>query len=379
MASPTDASLTTAFLAWAIEFRCPVRGSEEGRDPQRVERQLRAARAVGQARRQGWLLTDPATPDPASGLVLQPGPGGTLQGFWVAEAMSVYGGLHQVEAACRDCPAQVVGRHDPSMLAGCYGELPFPELPDPWHAAVEAVVDRLGCRPALARLRRLTCPIWYGLWCDSPLAGPALALVADVLEAILALLADAAADGNQPAGGLAGLQGDKACAQVGFGPSPEACSSLAAALRAAFQHRLAVHVQLYPPGRVEGRRWMLPAHCPRCGVPWRQSRGPVATGAGRCPVCGYVGHPSPPRRRCAQGSRPYQPLTRILSPLAQQEWLAQHPELRAMLSSEGRASVPPLAGHPDNRPAGSDCGMSQAADRPPSAPRSAPGQRGLAR
>ena len=38
--------LTPEFLLWSLETRCPIRGLEDGTDPERTERQLRAARAV---------------------------------------------------------------------------------------------------------------------------------------------------------------------------------------------------------------------------------------------------------------------------------------------------------------------------------------------
>jgi hypothetical protein len=303
---------TPAFLAWAIEHRCLPRGSEDGRDPQRVERQLRAARAVGEARQQGWYVPDPASGDPGRGLVVRPGPTGP-QGFWVAEALSLYGALRDVEAACQACPMHVTRHQHPATLAGCYGELPFPEPHDPWHAALEAAVEKLGCRPLLARLRRPTRPIWYGLWCDSPLAGPALSLVADVLEAMAGGPGHAAPGQERPASMLA-ASANAPTEMFSKNPVLGAWSWLVAALRVAYQQGARVHVQLHPPGRVEGRRWLLPAHCPRCSVPWPPSRLGSAARAGRCPVCDDVGPPAPARRRCARGQRPYQPLERLLRP-----------------------------------------------------------------
>ena len=40
---------TPEFLIWALEYACPIRGFQNGSDPERTERQLRAARAVSEA------------------------------------------------------------------------------------------------------------------------------------------------------------------------------------------------------------------------------------------------------------------------------------------------------------------------------------------
>lgn len=343
MASPSGSSLTPAFLAWAIESRCPVRGGEDGQDPQRVERQLRAARAVGDARRHGWYFTDPNASDQASGLVVRADQDGSPQGFWVAPALSVYGGLHAVEAACRNCPVHVLGQKEPLALAGCYGELPFPDRHDRWHAAVEVAADRQGCRPLLARWRRITRPLWYGLWCDSPLAGPALTLVADLLDETTHVGRGDKEGGNWPNESLVAQSDHDVLNCFSEKSFLDAWSLLAAALRVAHQQRLPVHVQLYPPGRVEGRWWLLPAHCPQCRTVWPQASQGSPPRSGRCAVCDYVGQPAPPRRRCVRGSRPYQPLQRLLNPSVHGEWLSRYPVLKDVLGIEDRASVPPPA------------------------------------
>src|SRR5688500_13967593 len=94
---------TPEFLVWAIEYRCSIRGLQDGSDPERTERQLRAARACRDARREGRFF---------EGLCVDP-----PYGFRVDEALAVYGGKATVEAACRECPANALGQDQFGALA----------------------------------------------------------------------------------------------------------------------------------------------------------------------------------------------------------------------------------------------------------------------
>ena len=70
---------TPEFLVWAIEHTCPSADMQDGSDPERTERQLRAARAVSDARREGRVF---------EGLCVNP-----PDGFRIDDALAVYGGL----------------------------------------------------------------------------------------------------------------------------------------------------------------------------------------------------------------------------------------------------------------------------------------------
>src|SRR5262245_14654978 len=106
---------TPEFLVWAIEYTCPIRGSQDGSDPERTERQLRARRAVSEARRCGRVF---------EGLCVEP-----PNGFRVDEALAVYGGAKAVERACGECPANAMAEMEAGALAGCYGIVAMPEDP----------------------------------------------------------------------------------------------------------------------------------------------------------------------------------------------------------------------------------------------------------
>ena len=75
-----------------------------------------------------------------------------------------------------------------------------------------------------------------------------------------------------------------------------AASELRTALNAAFNAGCRLHVQLYPGGRVKGGWWLLNPHCPRCKAQWQEAS------ARQCECCGYVGHPSPEKKRRARGA-----------------------------------------------------------------------------
>jgi hypothetical protein len=105
---PHSALSTPEFLIWSLEYRCPVRGLEDGRDPERAERHLRAARAASDALAEGRVI---------DGLALAP-----PLGFRLADALTIYGGAAALEQHCRHCPANV----SESGWAGCFGMTPLP-------------------------------------------------------------------------------------------------------------------------------------------------------------------------------------------------------------------------------------------------------------
>ena len=276
---------TPEFLAWAIEYRCPLRGELDGTDPERTERQLRAARAVSEARRAGHVL---------EGMCVEP-----PDGFWISDALSIYGGEAAVEQACRDCPANALLESEAEALAGCYGLLPLPEDAAGFHDAVERAIDAQYGQLAWSDHYPVTRPRWYALWLAPALEG------AGLLDRFLIL------------NGIA----DKSPSLV----------ELLTAFNAAHNIGCRVHVRLYPPGRVEGPWWWLAAHCPRCRAPWAGSE------SGQCRVCSYAGHPAPERKRRARGRRPYFPLARLLGAEQAAELLVTYEAHRRQRESPDQA------------------------------------------
>ena len=254
------ATSTPEFLIWAIEQTCPLRGALDGSDPERTERQLRAAQAVSDAQRDARVF---------EGICVDP-----PYGFRVDEALAIHGGEAAARQACGNCPANALAEGDPAALAGCFGILALPDDPADFHAAVDRGIDevygRLDCGPMFSETR----PRWYGLWLSRFHEWETLLSLFLVLQA---------AKLEQP-----GVR------------------ELLLALNTAYNIGRRVHTQLFPPGRVDGTWWRLTPHCPRCKA--------ARNDAGRreCRVCGYVGHAAPDKKRHARGRRPYFPLARLL-------------------------------------------------------------------
>ncbi|MEX2175930.1 MAG: hypothetical protein WD872_16330 [Pirellulaceae bacterium] len=297
---------TPEFLAWSLAYRCPIRGWEDGSDPERTERQLRAARAWSDARREGRLF---------EGFAVRP-----PDGFRVADALAIYGGAEQVEACCAPCPANALARRDADARGGCFGLLPLPADERQLHAAVDRAIEQLSLDSELAVTFAVTAPRWYGLWLGQPIP-------AEGAETLRTLLSNVTVD-------------DAACRQ--------GLDELRLGLAAASAARLPMFAVLYPRGRIEGPWWRLAPHCPRCQASW------VSEVARQCAVCGYVGHPAPQKKRHARGNRPYAPLARILGSGQAAELAARYAQRPAQPALPNRRQNQPPPAPPDSPRGGSD-------------------------
>jgi hypothetical protein len=293
---------TPEFLIWALEYSCPIRGFQDGSDPERTERQLRAARAVGDAQFEGRVF---------EGLSVSP-----PDGFRIDKALEIYGGLYAVEQACGDCPANALAHQAPGKFAGCYGLVPLPDDPRTVHSEVERAIERAYPRTDWTTLCIATTPRWYGLWINSPLA-------AEQLLVRYLVLAAAKID-------------DSLCRA--------AVAELLAALNAAFDIDCRLHVRLFPRGHVDGPWWRLAPHCPRCKVPWNDASGQ------QCKICGLDTHPAPDKKRRARGRRPYYPLSQLLGEREAKEFIVRYQAHRARQERQPPARIQPRAEPQDSPP-----------------------------
>jgi hypothetical protein len=252
-----------------------VRGFQDGRDPERTERQLRAARAVSDARREGRVF---------EGFCLDP-----PTGFRIEEALRIYGGERAVEENCSVCPANALARFDPATLAGCYGLVTLPNNSRPVHDAVEQSIATIDAQCRIGQLFPISTPRWYGLWMESPLAGARAGAVAKILSG--AMHAEPAAD--------------------------QSFDELIGALEYAAATSRPLHVRHYPPGQVTGPWWQLVPHCCRCHASWNDAS------ARKCTACGYIGHAAREKKRHARGRRPYFSLDRLIGEQAAAELFAR--------------------------------------------------------
>jgi hypothetical protein len=294
---------TPEFLVWALEYACPIRGLQDGSDPERTERQLRAARAAGDAILEGRVF---------EGLCVSP-----PNGFRIDDALQIYGGLSGIDLACRDCPANASAQQVRGKVAGCYGFVPLLEDTSSLHRAIEGGIETAYPRADWSSLCVATTPRWYGLWIDSPIKAESLLVRYLVLSATTI--------------------DDQRCRA--------AFAELLNALNVAFDAGCRLHVQLYPRGRVEGPWWRLAPHCPRCKAIWKEA------GGRRCNTCGFEGHPAPDKKRRARGRRPYFPLARLLGEEQAGTFLVRYQAFRAQQEWQDRAQIQPRAEPPDSPPA----------------------------
>jgi hypothetical protein len=292
---------TPEFLLWALEYSCPIRGFQDGSDPERTERHLRAARAASDALREERIF---------EGLCVDP-PGG----FRIDEALEFCGGLAATEQACGNCPANALQNLRAGSLAGCYGIVPLPLDPAPVHAAIERGIDAAYLAADSSKLLPATAPRWYGLWLQSPIAAERLLALFRVLRLAVIVDPDCRA----------------------------AMEELLVGMNVALNADCRLHARLYAAGRVEGPWWRLVPHCPRCNAAWPNER------SRHCGVCGYVGGPAPDKKRRARGRRPYFPLERLLGgQQAAAAFLSRYEDFRKSRALPDREPSPPLPAPPDN-------------------------------
>jgi hypothetical protein len=270
-----SAASTPPFLLWAIGCECPIRGFQDGSDPEMTERQLRAAIATSEARRNGRLFEGYAVDEPLA--------------FRVGEALAIYRGLATVEETCGACPVNATAVHHPQALAGCVGTFALPENDHVLYGQIERVIETYGLANEYAACLGLASPRWFGFWMSSPLTTDQTRFLHVVLDLLPA----------------------------DFKRS-QSIINLDAGVFAACDRKLPFHARLYPRGTIESNWWRLATHCPRCTAEWK------SVGRGMCEVCGYDGHPAPDKKRRARGRRPYLPLERLMGAEKAAEFLQRY-------------------------------------------------------
>lgn len=280
---------TPPFLRWALSHACPFRDPARESDLEQVGRQLIVLRACGDAFAEDRVFEGVAFARDRDSIGDSDSIGDrdgardsdSLHGFRVAEVFAAYGDKQRIESLCGGCPANV-GRAalapSASTWGGCCGLVEWSAWGEPaaWDALIDESLDAIAPRDRWRQRFLATRPAWPGLWAGESLS----AAHWELLEPLLDRLAS-----------LPPLEG--------------AFRDLAAAARLVRRTGAELRVRLYPGGEVQGRRWLVDAHCSRCGAS-RPADSRV------CPVCGWDAKPVPARRRGAYGGRPYWPLDRML-------------------------------------------------------------------
>lgn len=281
MAATPAFAHTPAFARWSLSQNCDFR--EQARDPFdpiAVERELRPLQEASLARAEGRIVDGFAIDrDDWSRLrrrdeMLAPE---VIAGFSVEEILDYYGGEESADAVCLGCPANT-GEQRGSPWAGCFGlVIPSEKTPAEFDLAIEST----GAAEQLDATFPRTTPRWFGWWIDEEWSIPQA-------QAFLAALDRTSPDETSLQSLLIGGE------------------NLREALVRGLEHGLTIRVAAFPPGRIEGRAWIVDAHCPRC-------KAPAEATARFCRVCRRAGGMFPARVRKARGDRPYHPLGKLIS------------------------------------------------------------------
>jgi hypothetical protein len=305
--APPRGQPTPEFLLWAIEYRCPLREIEGFEQPERTERQLRAARAVSDARRTGRIVDGLCIAERPADLSIPShaaiGVDTSLSdevrrqlpmSFAAADALALYGGEEVVQANCPSCPANAERSVDPRAWCGCYGILPLWEAREMFLTVFDTAVRFLGIKSRMCELfaQGTWCVPWHPMWLASPLQGEQL----EVLEQSLAAMLDMISSNAEP--------------------YAAPIRALHRGVRTACEHSLPLHGQMFPAGEVVGRWWRHAPHCPRCQATWPAPQR-------YCNMCGWTGKFGTPPKRRARGTRPYRSLVEMVGETRAAEIIAR--------------------------------------------------------
>jgi hypothetical protein len=291
--APPRGQPTPEFLVWAIEYRCPLREIEGFEQPERTERQLRAARAVSDARAAGRIVDglciarsgrELSIPEHAR-LGVEPSLSTDVRrqlpmAFHLEDALDLYGGEAVVAANCESCRAIAELSIDPHVWAGCYGILPLWQPSDMFHNLFWRALSVRALSPRTSELFAGQTS-WHGMWLASPLQGEQLQRLHHVLGEMVESVSSTAERYT------------------------EAILALRRGLQTAHEHNLSLHGQMFPAGEVVGRWWRHGLHCPHCQATWRAPQR-------YCSMCGWTGKFGTPPKRRARGTRPYRSLVEMV-------------------------------------------------------------------
>ena len=262
---------TPGFVRWAIWHPCPLRPLEESRFIDRSFRWLRGLREYSIARSQQRCGQDLCFDHQADREQVA-----ETWGFSIAEVTAPWGGLPNVEQACRSCRANVAAAGESEPLAGCFGFLP--EAPFDLDAliagqvasemeessfglvqAVNAIAQSESFRDHVRQAFGDFVQPWYGFWKPHRLDPQQC----QVLEGVLGELTRFG--GSLPDVWLNAVDRLRRAAQVCQG-TPTLC------------------VERIPSGFASGETWQLAPACGNCGCDRDQNMP-----HGPCPACQTAG------------------------------------------------------------------------------------------
>ena len=284
-------SSTPEFLRWTLAVACKLKDFSQWKNPDRVERHLRAVRVCETAIREGRVLdgicvaAEQCGDDSANTL-----------GFRIADVVESFGSLEAIAETCEQCAANAIKELHPAANVGCFGLLPITNIHV--HPVGKTTVlgatnlqqlldkvlsDNLELSSRIAKCFVATQPAWYGLWIPDSPSLQQRQVQLEVLDTLLVSVTDA---------------------QVN-----SAWKLFTAALRISVKHDIEIRIELCPAGVRDNVNWTVPEHCCRCHAPWKPD---LRKSMPSCQICNYQGHPNKRHQGFVQGKRPYWKLSQFL-------------------------------------------------------------------
>lgn len=250
---------TRQIVSWSLERKCAFRGGDNWFLPEHTCKQLIDLRSLASAENDGRNVAGVCVTawtvgrDDSGGIHKIP-----LSGFRIEDQLGGFGGLSFVLATCQECEANAQTELG-IRVAGCFGYLDVRPDSKELDEQLWRVVEERNLEQQLRLAFRITTPLWYGLWINSPLRK----LQAECLHELLSPICDE--------------------------PEDKDIHHFLSALTAAIRWELPVHVSLFPLGHTDLGWYTVFPHCPRCKANALVGRWKVSYQQTpyECQVCGH--------------------------------------------------------------------------------------------
>ena len=283
-------SSTPEFLRRTLAVACNLKEFSQWKNPDKVERHLRAIRVCETAIREGRVLDGICVvaqqdDDPANTL-----------GFRIADVVESFGSLEAIAKTCEDCAANAIKNLHPTANVGCFGLMPILNIQV--HPASETTVlgetnlqqlldkilnNNLDLGLRIAKYFVPTRPVWYGLWIPDSPSLQQRQIQLEVMDELLMYVTDTHVN--------------------------SAWKLFTAAMRISVEHDFEIRIELCPAGVRDNVNWTVPEHCYRCHAPWKPD---LRKSMPSCQICKYQGQPNKRHQGFVQGKRPYWKLSQFL-------------------------------------------------------------------
>ncbi len=257
---------TLQIVSWAIERKCSFRTGEGFYLPSKTQTQLCDIRTLARAHADdrvvdGVCVTSWTMGDDNSGAVHDI----PHSGFRVAERLGKFGGVEHIQQTCGDCEANVETELD-TCIAGCFGHLEVRPHSDELDALLWNVIEKRNLETRLREAFKITTPLWYGFWIDSPLRRRQCEVLHELFN--------------------------EACDYDS--KRDDGIFHFIHALKAAMDWELPLHVSLAPLGHTDFDWYTVFPHCPRCtaNAPVGRWKTEFSSEDFECKVCGNVFNPN---------------------------------------------------------------------------------------